>query len=83
MQGEDSWLRSTQADASEAAEWISQTDRRRVAVVGQLVSGGGSCTMLFVRDHQGWLLYRLGLDGQTVRFTDDAARQISDGLSAP
>ncbi|MGH3939671.1 MAG: hypothetical protein ACRDTG_13780 [Pseudonocardiaceae bacterium] len=56
----------------EPVKWISQTDRRRITMMGQLVEGG-SCTVQLVQDTdgQGWLLYPYGLDGGVIRLTDN------------
>lgn len=50
--------------------WVSQTDRRRITVVGQVVEGG-RCTVQLVQETggPGWLLYAYGLDGGAVQLT--------------
>ncbi|MGH3905786.1 MAG: hypothetical protein ACRDTE_16615 [Pseudonocardiaceae bacterium] len=65
-----------------AEKWISQTDRRRVAVEGRLAAGGGPCTMLFVQDGEGWLVHPFGLDRGAVRMTRSAVHKLVDGLGA-
>lgn len=65
-----------------AEKWISQTDRRRVAVAGRLVAGGGPCTVLFVQDDAGWLVYPFGLDQGAVQLSRDAVHKMVDGLGA-
>lgn len=62
--------------------WISQTEHRRVAVEGRLVDGS-TCTVLFVQDPDGWLLYPYGLDGGAVRLTGAGVATIAEGLSQP
>lgn len=63
-----------------AERWISQTDRRRVAVEGRLVAGGGPCTMLFVQDGAGWLVHPFGLDQGAVWLSRDAVHKLVDGV---
>ncbi|MGH3917338.1 MAG: hypothetical protein ACRDTC_28590 [Pseudonocardiaceae bacterium] len=64
------------------ASWVSQTRRRRVAVLGEL--DGKPCTLLFVREESGgWLRYRYGLNSEAIRFSDADARKIADGLVSP
>ncbi|MGH3915438.1 MAG: hypothetical protein ACRDTC_18825 [Pseudonocardiaceae bacterium] len=60
--------------------WISQTQRPRIAVVGQFAHGGSACTLLFVRDQHGWLVYRLGLLEDAIRLSDADVRKIAEGL---
>ena len=65
---------------AEALEpWISQTRWLRVAVESRL-PGVVSCTLLFVRDPEGWLCSLLGLDGATIRLTDTDALKIANVL---
>lgn len=59
--------------------WISQTRRPRVAIESRL-PGGDPCTLLFVRDSDGWLCCLLGLDDATIRLTDTDALKIADVL---
>ena len=60
-----------------------QSDRHRVVVVGRLHPHGGDCTVMFVRDQDGWLLYPYGVaQVVAVRLTLADARVISEGLSA-
>ncbi|MGH3798474.1 MAG: hypothetical protein ACRDSP_26825 [Pseudonocardiaceae bacterium] len=61
-------------------EWISQTDRGRVAVEGRLAAGGGPCTVLFVQDGAGWVVHPFGLDQGAVRLTASAVHKLVDGL---
>ncbi|MGH3793826.1 MAG: hypothetical protein ACRDSP_02945 [Pseudonocardiaceae bacterium] len=65
-----------------AEEWISQTDRRRVAVEGRPAPGGGPCTVLFVQDGDDWLVHPFGLDQGAVRLTRSAVHKLVDGLGA-
>lgn len=48
------------------AQFISQTDRTRCAVEGRLVNGGGACTVVLIRDQDGWVLYPHGNTGMAV-----------------
>lgn len=65
-----------------AEEWISQTDRRRVAVEGRLAAGGGPCTVLFMQDGAGWLVHPFGLDQGAVRLSRGTMHKLVDGLGA-
>lgn len=64
--------------------WISQTDRRRITMQGQLVKGG-RCTVQLIQEGQGWLLYPYGLEGGAVRLThtdvERFCREIVQGTS--
>ena len=63
--------------------WISQTGPRRVVVVGRLHPLGGDCTVMFIQDGDGWLLYPYGVAKViAVRLTLADARVISHGLRA-
>lgn len=69
----------------EPGGWVSQTDLRRITMVGQLVEGG-SCTIQLVQEArgQGWLLYPYGLEGEAVHLTDnDIERFGRDILKQP
>lgn len=63
-------------------QWVSQADRRRVAVVGRLAPLGGACTMLFVQDGDGWLVHPFGLDQGAVRLSRDAVHKLFEELGA-
>jgi len=61
----------------EPVKWISQTDQRRITMMGQLIKGG-SCIVQLVQNTggQGWLLYPYGLEGGAVRLTDTDVEQF-------
>ena len=62
--------------------WISQS-ARRVTVEARLHPSGEPCTVQFIRDAPGWLLYPYGVAKVVaVRLTLADARAISEGLSA-
>lgn len=67
-----------------AAPFISQTDRTRCAVEGRLVNGGGACTVVLIRDQDGWVLYPHGTTGMAVLIAaPDAAVVASTILDDP
>lgn len=60
---------------------VSQTGRRRVAVLGQLPNGE-PCTLLFVQaPGGGWDLYRLGVTKDAIHLADVDVRKIVRVLS--
>lgn len=61
---------------------MSQTQRRRVAVLGQL-PGGEPCTLLFLQDKvgDGWQCYRLGLTKDAISLSGAEVRKIVRVLS--
>lgn len=56
---------------------VGQTEQRRVAVEGRLVNGDGTCTVLIIREHGGWVLYPHGAAGMAVRIADPDAATLA------
>lgn len=61
---------------------VSQTQHARCAVEGQLVDGGGACTVVLIRDRDGWLLYPHGVTGMAVRITGPDAVKLAGSILA-
>lgn len=59
--------------------WVSQTNRRRVVIEGQL-STGGPCTVLFEEHPDVWLLWPFGFDQGPVHLAKDAVRRAAQQL---
>lgn len=59
------------------APFISQTERTRCAVEGKLVNGGGTCTVVLIRDPAGWIFYPHGNPGMAVLITSSDAATVA------
>ena len=77
---------SEQIPASQA-EWIRQSDHKRVVVDGclaQVIDGrvvpGGRCTLTFLRFREGWVIYRHGIEEDPVLIAVEDAQKLADGL---
>ena len=64
----------------DAAPFISQTEQPRCVVEGQLVDGGGACTVILLRERTGWVLYPHGVTGLAVRITEPAAAAVATAI---
>lgn len=56
---------------------VSQTGRPRCAVEGQLVNGGGVCTVVLIRDPEGWIFYPHGDPGMAVLIAPTDAVKVA------
>jgi hypothetical protein len=61
----------------EAAPFISQTGQTRCAVQGELVNGGGTCTVVLIRESTGWVFYPHGATGMAVRIAEPDAETVA------
>lgn len=59
------------------APFVSQTGRVRCAVEGQLLNGGGACTVVLIRDPKGWIFYPHGDPGMAVLITSPDAVKVA------
>lgn len=59
------------------APFVSQTGRVRCAVEGQLVNGGGVCTIILIRDPEGWIFYPHGDPGMAVLIAPSDAATVA------
>jgi hypothetical protein len=57
--------------------YVSQTEQARCAVEGRLVNGGGVCTLVLIREREGWVLYPHGVAGMAVRITGRDATKVA------
>ena len=57
--------------------FVSQTEHTRCAVEGQLVNGGGACTVVLIQEHADWLLYPHGVTGMAVRIRKRDAAKVA------
>lgn len=59
----------------EVEPFVSQTEQTRCAVEGQLVNGGGACTVVLIRECTEWVFFPHGVTGMAVRINGrDAAK---------
>lgn len=58
-------------------QFVSQTTRPRCAVEGRLVNGGGACTVVLIRDADGWVMYPHGDPGMAVFIAAPAAAAMA------
>lgn len=63
--------------AMDETPFISQTERTRCAVEGHLVDGGGTCTVVLIRDPAGWIFYPHGNPGMAVLITSSDATTVA------
>lgn len=56
---------------------ISQTQKTRCAVEGQLANGGGACTVVLIREGADWLFYPHGVTGLAVHITGPSATKVA------
>lgn len=61
----------------DAAPFISQTGQPRCAVQGELLNGGGACTVVLIRESSGWVLYPHGATGMAVRIAESDAATVA------
>lgn len=57
--------------------FVSQTGQTRCAVEGQLINGGGACTVILIRDPAGWVFYPHGDPGMAVLITPPDAATVA------
>lgn len=61
---------------------VSQTQHARCAVEGWLVNGGEACTVVLIRDRDGWVLHPHGVTGMAVRITGPDAVKVAGRILA-
>lgn len=59
------------------------SERSRVAVIGQLAEGGGQCTVLMVHERTGqWVIYPHGVGKLGVRLSSAGAIAVAQAVLA-
>jgi hypothetical protein len=64
----------------DAAPFISQTEQPRCVVEGQLLNGGGICTVVLIRERKSWVLYPHGSTGMAVRIAEPDAAAVATAI---
>ncbi|MFN2495405.1 MAG: hypothetical protein ABR608_05805 [Pseudonocardiaceae bacterium] len=64
----------------DVAPFISQTEQTRCVVQGQLINGGEICTVVLIREREGWVFYPHGATGMGVRIADSEAVTLASTI---